>query len=229
MAEVWPLTPSPRPHVRCSSPMPESSALPTISTLVNTHERQRNLRCCDTDCYTTSLARRSRKHPKRSAPYTGSSLASPLNSRRKARLGSAGGSNAVTLKPNTLLRHNVLFSYSNAGKRRPHWRGRAILGRFSESKRRHAKTTHGHQLRAYRGQSLRPQADITTNGFYRPSAARRLSRRTTVPMAPFGKYEARCLPRRRSSQLNGIRAAFCALCREHNTWPFPTVVLPPLE
>src|SRR5664280_368816 len=35
---------------------------------------------------------------------------------------------------------------------------------------------------------------------YRSSVARRLSRRTTVPWAPFGRYEARCLSRRRNSQ-----------------------------
>src|SRR5450631_2595825 len=34
--------------------MTESCALPTIWTLVNTRERQRNLRRCYTDCYTTS-------------------------------------------------------------------------------------------------------------------------------------------------------------------------------
>src|ERR1035437_9861202 len=34
--------------------MTESAAPPTIWTLTNTHERQRNLRCCYTDCYTTS-------------------------------------------------------------------------------------------------------------------------------------------------------------------------------
>jgi len=64
---------------------------------------------------------------------------------------------------------------------------------------------------------------------YRPSAALRLARRTTAPLAPAGKYETRCFSTRRNSQLNGIRAAFCLLCREHNKWPFATVVLPPFE
>ena len=48
----------------------------------------------NTLCYTTSRPRHSRRHPKRSDPYTGLSLASSLTPERKAGLGAAGGSSA---------------------------------------------------------------------------------------------------------------------------------------
>src|SRR5665648_743047 len=52
-----------------------------ISALTNTHERRRNLRCSYTFGYMTSRPMHSRRHPKKSALYTGLSLACPLNSR----------------------------------------------------------------------------------------------------------------------------------------------------